>query len=96
LEVAHSKLVAVAVHWQQKAVLAGWLADWQQQGLGAWPRKRAERPRQEVFNWRQSGDSGRDKEKAPWGFQGACNYRDLSGLASSYRCQPMPTEPAKS
>jgi hypothetical protein len=34
LEVAYSKVVAVAVHWQQKAVLAGWLADLQRHGLG--------------------------------------------------------------
>jgi len=47
LEVAHSKLVAVAVHWQQKAVLAGWLAGWQtgnSRGLGHGPANERKGP----------------------------------------------------
>jgi len=96
LELAHSEVVAVAVHWQQKTVLVGRLADWQRQGLGPWPRKRAQRPRQGAFNWRQGVDSGRGKEKAPWGFQGACNYRGLSGLVSVCRYLRGPIEPTES
>jgi hypothetical protein len=47
-EVACSKVVAVAVDWQQKAVLAGrlagWLADWQRQGQGLGPANERKGP----------------------------------------------------
>ena len=40
LEVAHFKVVVVAA----KAVLTGWLADWQRQGLGACPANERKGP----------------------------------------------------